>query len=186
MDIWMMSATGDAPRQLTRSPGSEFLPAWSPDSKQIVFTWNRRGDTDIWTLPAEGGEPRQLTAETTNEGAAVFSPDGRWLYFVSSRSGQSRVYRMPAVGGPAELVTHGQTVRVRWSTDGKLAVLTGFHNGDAGNVFALREGQGTEEQLTDLKGRLGSLGNVIASDGRFLYFSWEEDLGDLWVADLKP
>ena len=37
---------------------------------------------------------------------------------------------------------------------------------------------------TALHGRRGALWGSIAADGRFLYFIWSEDVGDLWVMDL--
>jgi hypothetical protein len=35
-----------------------------------------------------------------------------------------------------------------------------------------------------LKGRRGSIGNVFANDDRYLYFTWREDVGDIWVMDV--
>jgi hypothetical protein len=41
-----------------------------------------------------------------------------------------------------------------------------------------------ERPVTDLAGKRGSLGTeVLATDGQYLYFAWEEDLGDIWVMD---
>ena len=43
----------------------------------------------------------------------------------------------------------------------------------------------TERRLTEFSGRRGQLGWVaLATDGKYLYFTWEEDLGDLWVMDV--
>jgi hypothetical protein len=42
-----------------------------------------------------------------------------------------------------------------------------------------------EGVLTDLEGRRGHLGTQgLATDGRYLYFRWEEELGDIWVMDV--
>jgi hypothetical protein len=40
--------------------------------------------------------------------------------------------------------------------------------------------------LTDLAGRRGTLGSqqLPATDGAFLYFTWRDDLGDIWVMDV--
>ena len=37
--------------------------------------------------------------------------------------------------------------------------------------------------MSDLSGRRGIIGR-ISTDGRYLYFTWEENLGDVWVADV--
>jgi hypothetical protein len=43
---------------------------------------------------------------------------------------------------------------------------------------------GREYPVTDLTGRLGDQGHSIATDGEYLYFTWEEVLGDIWVMDV--
>ena len=43
----------------------------------------------------------------------------------------------------------------------------------------------SERPMTDLAGRHGELGGyALATDGHYLYFAWEEDLGDIWVMDV--
>jgi hypothetical protein len=42
-----------------------------------------------------------------------------------------------------------------------------------------------EVPVTDLTGRRGNLDRwSLATDGEYLYFSWGEELGDLWVMDV--
>ncbi|MFQ5639799.1 MAG: hypothetical protein ACE5IR_17600 [bacterium] len=41
-------------------------------------------------------------------------------------------------------------------------------------------------QLTDLRVRNGQMGLYsLATDGEYLYFSWEEELGEIWVMDME-
>jgi hypothetical protein len=40
-----------------------------------------------------------------------------------------------------------------------------------------------ERRLTNLSGRRGALGGTTSTDGKYLYFIWAEDVGDLWVMD---
>lgn len=42
-----------------------------------------------------------------------------------------------------------------------------------------------ERRLTDFAGRPGYLGELNGSGGEFLYFTWNEDHGDLWVMDAE-
>src|SRR5262249_2793474 len=64
--IWLVSATGGAPRQLTFSERGESSPAWAPDGKSIAFISSRGAGTDVksqvWLLPMDGGEAAQLTS----------------------------------------------------------------------------------------------------------------------------
>ena len=42
-----------------------------------------------------------------------------------------------------------------------------------------------ERPVTDFTGRPGTLGVFgLATDGSYLYFTWDEDIGDLWVMDV--
>ena len=39
--------------------------------------------------------------------------------------------------------------------------------------------------MTAFEGRRGSVtGYAYATDDQYLYFTWEEDLGDIWVMDV--
>ena len=48
--------------------------------------------------------------------------------------------------------------------------------------LSLRDGKASP--LTDLRGRRGDLVENFASDGKYLYFVWREDDGDIWVMDV--
>jgi hypothetical protein len=37
-----------------------------------------------------------------------------------------------------------------------------------------------------LEGRRGNLGDSFSTDDRYVYFSWREDEGDVWVMDVSP
>ena len=42
-----------------------------------------------------------------------------------------------------------------------------------------------ERPLSDFSGKRGNPGvYALATDGQYLYFTWEEDLGDIWVMDV--
>src|SRR5579862_7119447 len=63
-DIWIVSAAGGAPRQLTRS-GSDMRPRWSPDGKRLAFLSARDGAQQVYTIWLEGGEASKLTSLST-------------------------------------------------------------------------------------------------------------------------
>jgi len=51
--------------------------------------------------------------------------------------------------------------------------------------WAISLEDGREYPVADLAGRHGSLGWFsLATDGDYLYYIWEEDLGDIWVMDV--
>jgi dipeptidyl aminopeptidase/acylaminoacyl peptidase len=92
LQVFVVSAKGGAPKQLTTSPRGAQQLAWSPDSKTIAFAtqdepekkpgfekWNRSFEvtvntnltmteaeppTHLWIVPAAGGDPKRLTSGT--------------------------------------------------------------------------------------------------------------------------
>lgn len=72
-------------------------PAWSPDSRRIVFS--RAGD--LWTVSLGSNEAGQITRDALDERAAVFAPDARTIVKYYDRvavSGGSFTYNIPVFG----------------------------------------------------------------------------------------
>lgn len=59
-DIYTVSSSGSAPRQITTSPGQDGLPVWSPDGSQIAYVSDTGGSWGIYVISAEGGTPRKV------------------------------------------------------------------------------------------------------------------------------
>ncbi|HEU5379501.1 MAG TPA: S9 family peptidase [Ktedonobacteraceae bacterium] len=72
------------PHQLTSGTKNDTAPAWSPDSKHLLFVSNREEKNQLWLINADGGEARKLTNMLRNVNEAAWSPDGRWIAFTAS------------------------------------------------------------------------------------------------------
>jgi len=84
-DIWIISAKGGRPWQLTSSPQADFNPRWAPDGKTIAFISTRKGSPpQIWMIDPSGGEAYQLTDISTGATGVIWSPTGKHLAFTSS------------------------------------------------------------------------------------------------------
>lgn len=87
-DLWIVPSNGSAkPRRLTFTKGGESGVAWSPDSRQIVFSARREGDevSQLYVLDvANGGEAVRITSLSTGARSAQWRPDGKALLFVST------------------------------------------------------------------------------------------------------
>ena len=68
---------------LTSYPGVERFPAFSPDGRQVVFTWNglKQDNPDLYLKLVHGGEPHRLTMHPGIDGWAAWSPDGQLIVF---------------------------------------------------------------------------------------------------------
>lgn len=174
-DIWVMPSRGGPARQLTSHPAQDTNPAWSPDGHEIAFS----SRTSSWIVDAKGGEARFVTAG----GSGEWSPDGHGLVVVR----QGRLYRVATDGGEPLLLpaTGEEPFSPRFSRDGQsiyYCVFTGPRENH--DFWKLSLGDGKVSRLTNLEGRRGNIGYVIATDGRYLYFTWREDDGDIWVMDV--
>lgn len=132
-------------------------------------------------MNAKGGDARFVTEAAADSG--VWSPDGQAL--VVERQGS--LYRVDKVSGEQTLIapTGDQAYSLRFSPDGQsiyYSVVTGPR--DRHDFWKLSLGNGKVSRLTKLEGRRGNIGTDLATDGRYLYFIWREDEGDIWVMDV--
>jgi Tol biopolymer transport system component len=120
MNIWLHSLSDGSTRQLTRGPGGDYQPNFSPDGGRIAFFSGRKGSPDIWSVEAEGGRLQRLTQGDSIDVNPVFSPDGRRIAFMSDRGGRLEVWVMNAEGGsPRPLTDVGVMGHfLLWSPDG--------------------------------------------------------------------
>jgi Tol biopolymer transport system component len=181
-EIWVQPLSGGPARQITKGDVESLFPDWSPDGREIAFTSFRSGNPDIWVVSAQGGEPRQLTNHPAGDETPAWSPDGNWLAFVSYRSGTSQLWRVSNQGGEPEMLSDMDSAWPRWSPDGEWIYFTGW-KGDNGNLWIVPAAGGPARQLTNFIGREGNLRD-LATDGKYLYFAWEEALGDIWAVDV--
>lgn len=90
-NIWLLSASGGEPVQLTRS-GKDNSPRWSPDGKTLAFTSSRDDKPQIYLLrvAAPGGEARALTSMPNGATSPAWSPDGQYIALLSPMNADER------------------------------------------------------------------------------------------------
>jgi len=118
--IWIASADGSNPAQLTSMDGRVYFPNWSPNGQRIVFHARvGQGSADLFSIPAAGGVPKRLTTDPAEDVFANYSQNGQWIYFTSTRSGEREIWKIPADGGEATRLTDGGATMPFESQDGK-------------------------------------------------------------------
>ncbi len=105
-----------------------------------------------------------------------------WFVFESAR-GERGIWGIPATGGEPELLRQGNVGNIRWAPDSQTLFFWRPNDRD-GNIWALSLDDRSERRVTDLIGPKGRNGWPLATDGRYLYFGWDETLGDIWVMDV--
>ena len=82
--------------QLTQGKKDDHHPAWSPDSKKIIFSSKRTGNFDLWMMDADGANQRQLTTDPANESQPCWSREGYLYYVRETAQGKANIFRIKA------------------------------------------------------------------------------------------
>ena len=98
-NIFVVSAEGGKPRDLTSHASTNVMPTFSRDGRWIYFQSTRSGPLSIWKMPAEGGDPVRISRTSGMRG--IESTDGPFLYYVESvRTDQpGSLWRQPLGSG---------------------------------------------------------------------------------------
>ena len=179
-EIWVTPLGGGPARQVTHDEAVDYHPDWSPDGRNLVFSSARSGNRAIWVVPAAGGDARQITSDASGDLFPKWSPDGKWIVFRSTRGGAARLWRVRPEGGEPERLTDAGE-----ATHAGLRTAAGSIFSMTGQLLSVAAAGGRVQRMSSFTGRPGDLGHfALATDGKSLFFSWESDLGDLWVMDV--
>jgi dipeptidyl aminopeptidase/acylaminoacyl peptidase len=85
--VWIASASGSAPRQITRFPSGASAVLWSPASDDILVASDHDGDQQyqLYLVGTDGSAPRPLTsALDVKHDLGGWSRDGRFVFYASN------------------------------------------------------------------------------------------------------
>jgi murein DD-endopeptidase MepM/ murein hydrolase activator NlpD len=167
-EIYVMRADGGDPTRLTRFPGEDLEPRWSPDGTQVAFTSDRDGNFELYVMKADGTAPTRLTTSPGLDGQPSWSPDGARIAFTSERDGDAEIYVMNADGTGAANLTHSPATTdstPAWSPDGSLI------------VFARDVGGGSDLYAMSADG--SGLAVLVSGPGDDAEPTWAPDGGSL-------
>ncbi|MBI4540998.1 MAG: S9 family peptidase [Gemmatimonadetes bacterium] len=171
--LFIVTAAGGQPRQLTRVPFDVGGAVWSKDGRTLLFTGDELEDdeynadltADIYAVPVDGGEPRRLTANPGSERAPVFSADGAKLAFLSTpkRGAETEILVVDVAadgafrGAPRNLTADWdlEPDAPSWTPDGRAIRFEAQIRGDY-HLFEVPAAGGPVRQVTQGARQLGS------------------------------
>ena len=124
VNLWMNSANGGEPIQLTRGSGPDVPLGITAHGKRLVYS-EVQDIGQIKIAGIRGGDIRQLTVDERERGAAAISPSGRFVAFpaqeIDAVSTARNIYVMDRDGGNLRKLTDDRIYkfRPRWSPDEK-------------------------------------------------------------------
>lgn len=157
-NLFVVRPDGTELRRLTRLPGYNGNPSWSPRGTRVAFLSDRGGTYNVFTMGLDGEDQRQLTYWDIDEvgaggGYARWSPDGTRLVFQGRRPDADRespgLYVMSAEGGEMHLITNVKDWMPDWSpTGGWIAFV---RSTEPAQIWAVRPDGSGLTQLTSGK-----------------------------------
>ncbi len=175
-DIWTVAPDGSDAVNLTKTPGVDAEPAWSPDGKTIVFTSNRTGDYDLYLMEADGSNVRRLTDALGSDGYPTWSPDGRRIAYGNASNRTSRIFVMRADGTQRRRIASFRPgVRAygfEWSPDGRWLAFTKYRE-DADPRVVLMRPDGSDRHRVPTPGIAADVGSW-SPDGKHLVLIGEK------------
>lgn len=137
-------------KNLTKNPGGDFRPAFSPDGKYIAFSsdrghkivphpqfpFARQRIGDIYSMNIMGEQLKRLTDSDSWDGSPVWKGDGSKIIFYSARNGDPAIFEMNTDGsdqhqviefdGPAvspKLLDNGKVVFTTWKGESDFKIM---------------------------------------------------------------
>ena len=165
----------------TSFPGSEMEPSFSPDSRQIAFTWNGPGanNYDVYVKRLDTGAQLRLTSHPSDDRYPCWSPDGRHIAFIRFMENEDSIALVPTTGGPERVLHSGAPPGSRlpghslaWSSDGKSLAFSDRDSPLApSSVYLLSIESLERRKLTSPPaGSYGDRSPAISPDGATLVF----------------
>ncbi len=160
------------------APGYENGPAFSPDNRQLAYSWNggEGTESDIYVKLIGVGEPLQLTKTTFNEHYPTFSPDGKYIAFVRGKYGEpGEVIIIPSLGGRERSVTKlfSGNYSISYSPDARhIAVIDTENSNENGQyaVYLVNIENGDRKRVTAPAEFIGETTPRFSPDGKNLAF----------------
>ncbi len=166
--------------------GYENSPAFSPDSKQIAYSWNGGEglESDIYIKLIGVGEPLQLTKTPVNEHYPTFSPDGKHIAFIRGKYGEpGEVIIVPSLGGRERRIARlfSGNYSISYSPDGQNIAVIDTENSTEGGQFAVylvNIETGKRRRVTAPAEFLGETTPRFSPDGKSIAFIrvFQEDI----------
>jgi eukaryotic-like serine/threonine-protein kinase len=157
----------------TTFTGREGRPVFSPDGRQVAFTWDEGAGANLFVKLVGGSDPLRLTADPGVVRAA-WSPDGRQIAFLRRVKDRFDVVIVPALGGPGRrlAIVHLDASGLAWSADGRFLVTVDRKTPrDPHALVVVSTESGDMKPLTTPPASdFGDSNPVISPDGRSVAF----------------
>lgn len=156
---------------VTTYPGLQRNPSFSPDGKQIAFSWDgeKGGSFHIYVKLLGETNALRLTITTASDDCPAWAPDGKIAF--RRRGSNTGIYIVSALGGAERRLSSAASgCQMSWSPDGKwLAISRDAPEG--GGIFLLPRDGGELRRISNPKPPAVDDSPAFAPDGHRLAYA---------------
>ena len=118
---------------VTTFPGAALHPCYSPDGRQVTFSWDGEGERSIYVALPRSDHPLRISRGSPDDDFPVWSPDGKYIAFLRLSSPQvGELMLVPALGGEERTLhsvdlsfeTASSSSFLAWTADSKWICFT--------------------------------------------------------------
>ncbi|MGB6134529.1 MAG: DPP IV N-terminal domain-containing protein [Acidobacteriaceae bacterium] len=177
-DVYVMDASGGAPRRLTFDQRLVVGITWTADSQYVVFSSNREGEFALWKVPAIGGPIERVSVGDENSYSPAISRKGNLLAY-SHGTGRWDIVRVDLKSSARKVLTdqllssNEQDSAPQFSPDGTRIAFQSWRSGSQ-EIWTCAADGSDPVQLTSFGGALTGSPHW-SPDGRQIAFDSRPD-----------
>ncbi len=193
-DLWRRNFSGKDPVNLTKTPSSEFAPAYSPDGSKLMFSSDRdETQREIYVMSLDTRAVTRMTNNELHDSDGAWSPDGTKFAFTryfpgddqQKSGGHGAIFEYDLQSHKERQLTHlgGYCGGVDFSPDGRRIA---FHRvADGGSEIWVMESDGSKPKPIT-QSFIDEYSPAWAPDGNWIVYTagtGNDGLGkfDLWL-----
>lgn len=135
VELYTITLNGGQVNRLTRTPGVEASPCWSPDGRRICYVSDSASHRPtLYVIPAGGGQPERVLRVPQEAVSPDWSPVSNKLCFAVRAGGRYTIAVLDMAAGEREpqvvVNADGDWEAPSWTADGRHLVCTRKHGGE--------------------------------------------------------
>ncbi len=163
----------DTARNITRNGGSDISPAWSPDSKSILYQTDRNGNWDIYAYNLEKDTTLRYTYSEQNEQHPLWHPHKNVIIYDAGAGLSQFIYKLNLTTGKMSPLFNREVIckQASLAPDGRMVYFLGIDaQHDNWELFSYHFIYDNLNQLTNFKE--DGLFLDLSPDGKSVCYSY--------------
>ncbi len=188
-EIYIMDWDARNPRKVSDHKSIVLSPAWSPDSKTIVYTayaYHSKAKTrnaDLFSYELSTGKRFLLSSRPGINSGACYDTDGKSIYLTISQGGNPDIFKMGEDGTNLTRITNGpigaMNVEPSVSPDGRMLAFSSDRSGQP-MIYTMKSDGSSVKRMTFAGKYNASPG--WSPDGKKLVFAgWDKSHFDIFI-----